>query len=295
MIRRPPRSTLFPYTTLFRSGLRAPPPGVRVPAREIKRMSRELQPHGLYAASARQQRAPRRFAFKDESGATRGERVRRYVVLAARVVFAVTIVSVISVAAAFAYLYSHYSKVVDARLASGYLTSRAGVYAAPRVLRAGQRLTPERLGAALRRAGYVEGEASKVWNGKFKVEGDSVEIQPSEERDAYTHGLVRVSFDKRGEIASVTGDGVKLDSYTLDPEPLTADPSEKTAGRAALTYGEVPDVLRDAVLSIEDRRFFEHGPVDLWGVARAVFSWDDEDQDFKQGGSTITQIGRAHV
>src|SRR2546429_1274604 len=27
MIRRPPRSTLFPYTTLFRSGVRAPPTG----------------------------------------------------------------------------------------------------------------------------------------------------------------------------------------------------------------------------------------------------------------------------
>src|SRR5256886_13223947 len=27
MIRRPPRSTLFPYTTLFRSGLRPAPPG----------------------------------------------------------------------------------------------------------------------------------------------------------------------------------------------------------------------------------------------------------------------------
>src|SRR3712207_7651839 len=30
MIRRPPRSTLFPYTTLFRSGAR--PPGTREPA-----------------------------------------------------------------------------------------------------------------------------------------------------------------------------------------------------------------------------------------------------------------------
>src|SRR3982751_7034086 len=28
MIRRPPRSTLFPYTTLFRSGVAAVPPGV---------------------------------------------------------------------------------------------------------------------------------------------------------------------------------------------------------------------------------------------------------------------------
>src|SRR5215218_9426098 len=252
-------------------------------------MSRELQPHGLYAALSRSPRAPRRFAFKSLYASARGGRARRYVVLAARVIFAAVIVSVISTVAAFAYLYSQYSKVVDARLASGYMTSRAGVYAAPRVLRAGQRLTPERLGAALRRAGYVEGEASRVWNGRFKVEGDSVEIHPSAERDDDAPGVVRVSFDRRGQIASVTGDGAALESFTLDPEPLTSDASEKTAGRAALSYAEVPDVLRDAVLSIEDRRFFEHGAVDLWGVARAVFSWDDGEQDFKQGGSTITQ------
>src|SRR3954471_4159431 len=125
-------------------------------------MARELQPHGLYAASSRQKRAPRRFAFKNALSSTRTARARRYVVIGARELFAVVIVSVISTAVAFAYLYSQYSKVVDARLASGYLTSRAGVYAAPRVLRAGQKLTPERLGEALRRAGYVEGEASRV-------------------------------------------------------------------------------------------------------------------------------------
>jgi penicillin-binding protein 1B len=47
-------------------------------------------------------------------------------------------------------------------------------------------------------------------------------------------------------------------------------------------------VLRRAILSIEDRRFFEHGAVDLWGIARAAFSWSD-DEELKQGGSTITQ------
>ncbi|HYY97567.1 MAG TPA: PBP1A family penicillin-binding protein [Pyrinomonadaceae bacterium] len=245
---------------------------------------------GQFAGASRRTPPPR-FAF--EEGLTRGGRARFYFKQALRVLFAVVIVTVISTAAGFGYLYSHYSKVVDARLASGYLTSRAGVYAAPRVLRAGQRLTPERLGEILRRAGYVEGEASRVWNGRFKVEGDAVEIRPSEARDDADPSagpeVVRVSFDRRGQIASVSGDGAPLGSYTLDPEPLTSDPTEKTSERAALSYGEVPAVLRDAVLSIEDRRFFEHGPVDLWGVARAVFSWDDGDQDFKQGGSTITQ------
>jgi penicillin-binding protein 1B len=254
-------------------------------------MARELQPQGLCAAAQHAAHTTARHARRNLLSSTRCARARRYAVRALRVICALIIVAVVATAAAFAYLYSHYSKIVDARLASGYLTSRAGVYAAPRVLRAGQRLTPERLGEALRRAGYVEGEASRVWAGRFKVEDDAVEIRPSEDRedDNSARGVVRVSFDRRGQIASLTGDGSPLDSYTLDPEALTSDPVEKTAERAALSYGEVPTVLRDAVLSIEDRRFFEHGPVDLWGIARAVFSWDDGNQDFKQGGSTITQ------
>lgn len=257
-------------------------------------MSREPQSRGLYAvvphAPRTKSRTPR-YSFKNGSVSTRATRTRRYAVRALRVLCAFVIVSVVATASTFAYLYSHYSKIVDARLASGYLTSRAGVYAAPRVLRAGQRLTPEHLGEALRRAGYVEGEASRVWAGRFKVEGDAVEIRPSEDRDDdnSAHGVVRVSFDQSGQIASLTGDGSTLDSYTLDPESLTSDPLEKTAERTTLSYDEVPQVLRDAMLSIEDRRFFEHGPVDIWGVARAVFSWDDGNQDFKQGGSTITQ------
>src|SRR5215212_1154485 len=182
-----------------------------------------------------------------------------------RVFGALTVAAVVATAAAFAYLYSHYSKVVDARLASGYLTSRAGLYAAPRTLREGQGLTAERLAEVLRRAGYVEGEASRVWNGSFKVEGDAVEIFPSDSpglNDSTGAAVVRVEFDRRGRVSRIRGDGALLDSYTLAPEPLTIDAVEKTSDRAALTYEEIPERLRRAVLSIEDRRFFEHGAVD---------------------------------
>src|SRR5687767_12106185 len=51
------------------------------------------------------------------------------------------------------FSYRSYSKIVDARLARGYLTSRAGIYAAPRTLRAGQRLSRDALVSLLRRAG----------------------------------------------------------------------------------------------------------------------------------------------
>ncbi|HEX6184780.1 MAG TPA: PBP1A family penicillin-binding protein, partial [Pyrinomonadaceae bacterium] len=208
-----------------------------------------------------------------------------------RLTAALLIAAVVATAAAFAYLYSHYSKVVDARLASGYLTSRAGLYAAPRTLREGQRLTAESLAVILRRAGYVEGEAaSRVWNGSFRVGADAVDIYPSEDSDdGQGVSAVRVEFDRRGHVERLLGDGAALDSFTLAPEPLTVEAGEKTGERSALSYSEIPEVLRRAVLSIEDRRFFEHGAVDVWGIARAAFSWGDESQELKQGGSTITQ------
>src|SRR5215212_2963062 len=157
---------------------------------------------------------------------------------------ALIVAAVVATAAAFAYLYTHYSKVVDARLASGYLTSRAGIYAAPRTLREGQSMTAERLSEVLRRAGYVEGEASRVWNGSFKVESDAVEIFPSDSpglNDSTGAAVVRVEFDRRGRVSRIRGDGALLDSYTLAPEPLTIDAVEKTSDRAALTYEEIPE------------------------------------------------------
>ncbi|MDT7778119.1 MAG: penicillin-binding protein [Acidobacteriota bacterium] len=216
----------------------------------------------------------------------------RFCIRLLRVFAAALIVSVVAVTATFAYLYTHYSKIVDERLASGYLMSRAGIYAARRSLRAGQRLTVEGLAEILRRAGYVEGEASRVWNGHFRVEEGAIEIRPSGTWDAGAAqgvGVVRVEFDRRGQISRLQGDGAALDSYTLAPEPLTVEAGEKTGDRGALSYSDIPEVLRRAVLSIEDRRFFEHGPLDMWGVARAAFSWSDDEQDLKQGGSTITQ------
>src|SRR5215216_7088732 len=74
--------------------------------------------------------------------------------------------------------YTYYSQIIDARLASGYLTSRPGLYAAPRVLQAGQKLSTDKLVTILRRAGYMESKASNVWSGSFTVAGSATEIRP---------------------------------------------------------------------------------------------------------------------
>ncbi len=59
--------------------------------------------------------------------------------------------------------------------------------------------------------------------------------------------------------------------------------------RVVVDYDDLPPVLVQAVLSAEDRNFFDHNGVDPVGIARA-FSQDIlGNSQSKQGGSTITQ------
>ncbi|PKO88299.1 MAG: penicillin-binding protein [Betaproteobacteria bacterium HGW-Betaproteobacteria-10] len=54
---------------------------------------------------------------------------------------------------------------------------------------------------------------------------------------------------------------------------------------------EIPPVLKEALLAIEDARFYEHGGVDYRGVVRALVA--DLTSGFRQGASTITmQVAR---
>ena len=188
----------------------------------------------------------------------------------------------------FIYSYNYYAGIVDARLRGGYLTSRAGIYAAPRTLRAGQAISRDQLVELLRRAGYIETNASDVWSGSFTARGDSVEIRPRRSEESVLT-TVNVRLDGKNRVAELTGDmGVTLDSYTLEPEILTTDAQMKTGQRPQLAFRDIPPVLVRAILSIEDRRFFEHGGVDVWGVGRALLR-NAADDETSQGGSTITQ------
>lgn len=50
----------------------------------------------------------------------------------------------------------------------------------------------------------------------------------------------------------------------------------------------LPTYYKDAVVSVEDRRFYSHGTIDFIALARATFS-NIKQKNFKEGGSTITQ------
>lgn len=182
--------------------------------------------------------------------------------------------------------YKYYSRIIDARLASGYLTSRPGLYAAPRILQAGQKLSRPDLVTALRRAGYVRSEGSNVWSGSFRETDAAVEIRPT--ANQIRSALVTISFDSDSKISELTGDGIPLDTFTLEPEVLSNDVLSKAGTRAAVRFSEIPPVLVHAILSTEDHRFFQHSGLDLLGIGRALLHNAGDDR-FGQGGSTITQ------
>lgn len=55
-----------------------------------------------------------------------------------------------------------------------------------------------------------------------------------------------------------------------------------------LTYDEIPEMYRSAVIATEDRSFFENIGIDFRGIIRAIYV-DIKSKKLLQGGSTITQ------
>ncbi|WP_291172284.1 transglycosylase domain-containing protein, partial [Hyphomicrobium sp.] len=56
----------------------------------------------------------------------------------------------------------------------------------------------------------------------------------------------------------------------------------------AVPLEEIPDAVIKATLATEDRRFFEHFGIDIWGTARALFE-NLRANNVVQGGSSLSQ------
>ncbi|HKU76427.1 MAG TPA: PBP1A family penicillin-binding protein [Pyrinomonadaceae bacterium] len=185
--------------------------------------------------------------------------------------------------------YRSFAELVDRQIAGGYLRSRAGIYASPRVVEKGAKLSKDHLIVSLQRAGYVSEVSSNIWSGSFSQIGDSIRISPRQGTERFT--WVDINFDKSAHVASMaTSDGLEIPFYALEPELLTADANFKIGEQKTITFRDLPPALVNAILAIEDRRFFQHSGLDVRGIGRAFLSWiSDERLKFRQGGSTITQ------
>jgi penicillin-binding protein 2 len=65
--------------------------------------------------------------------------------------------------------------------------------------------------------------------------------------------------------------------------------------RIELKPDQIPETMRQAVMSAEDRRFYEHGAIDYWGIMRALRENLGKHAHGVQGGSTIEQQLAKHL
>ncbi len=77
-------------------------------------------------------------------------------------------------------------------------------------------------------------------------------------------------------------------SSKLKEKPLLTRVSEITKKDNFVKFDDMSQYYRNAVISVEDHRYYDHGPVDFIAIARALFT-NVKNQKLQEGGSTITQ------
>ena len=82
--------------------------------------------------------------------------------------------------------------------------------------------------------------------------------------------------------------GYSTYSKALDEKPLITRIEEIENSDNFITFSKLPKNYLNAVVAVEDHRFYDHGPIDLIAIARAIWvnvtNWE-----LREGGSTITQ------
>ena len=193
----------------------------------------------------------------------------------------------------FGYYYFQYRHIVDERLQKPLFEQTAKIYAAPKEVRVGQKLTPRVVAQELRDAGYSgDGDRDTSKMGTYALNDNSITIQPGPQSYHSEEGAT-VTFDE-GKVSKISGDGGQaLDAYELEPQLITGlSEGQNRTKRRLVTFNELPPNLVNAVTSIEDRRFFEHGGVDYFRLLGALRD-DLRLGRRREGGSTLTmQLAR---
>jgi len=193
----------------------------------------------------------------------------------------------------FTYYYVKYSRMIDARLSGPVLQNTTQIFSAPEHISAGQAWGPEDLTAYLTRVGYRPLQDENAI-GQFTVQQNTVDIRPS--KLSYFGGNNALAVQFRGKsIRSIKplGGGTELDSAEIEPELITNLFDSAREKRRPVRYEDLPVMLVDAILSAEDKRFFEHGGFDFIRIAGAAWADLRHTSQHYQGASTITmQVAR---
>ena len=84
------------------------------------------------------------------------------------------------------------------------------------------------------------------------------------------------------------GKGYDMYKEAIQETPLEEKVEEIKSKANYTKISELPQMYLDAVISVEDHRFYKHSGIDVIAIGRALIN-DIKAMDFVEGGSTITQ------
>ncbi|HJZ62738.1 MAG TPA: transglycosylase domain-containing protein, partial [Candidatus Acidoferrum sp.] len=195
-------------------------------------------------------------------------------------------------ASVFAWYYVKYSRMIDARLSGNILQNTTQIFSAPQQISTGQIMAPEELTQYLQRVGYRP-ESDENASGQYTKQGNTVDVRPS--KISYFGGgnALAVKFAGKSiqSIRPLSG-GAELGAAEIEPELITNLFDSAREKRRPVRYEDLPPTLVNAILSAEDKRFFEHPGFDFIRIFGAA--WNDlRHGTHLQGASTITmQVAR---
>lgn len=191
----------------------------------------------------------------------------------------------------FTFYYVRYSHLIDRKLRAGPFQSTSMVFAAPRVVEVGDEISPAEIIAQLRESGYGESSSNRMGWYHLRPDG-AVEIFPGP--DSYFDdeaGVVKFSGGRVSQIISLR-DNTERMQYMLEPELITNLSDRNREKRRLVKFADIPKVLVDAVVSAEDKRFFQHAGFDPLRVIKAAYM-DLRERRSAEGASTLTmQLAR---
>ena len=193
-------------------------------------------------------------------------------------------------AGTFGYGVVRLAADLDDRLRLDRPEPRLEVFARPLELWEGQAMTSAQLVAWLNVLGYAERpHASQP--GQFTIGPDTVVVRAR--GGTFAGQTLRIHFtrtmaDPRVRRLQVVG-GERLTRLDLEAPLLTSLGEGYRQKRRATALGDIPESMIQAVLAIEDRRFYEHAGVDPVRMVGALVTNLTGDRPYLVGGSTLTQ------
>lgn len=194
---------------------------------------------------------------------------------------------------ALAYHFRSLDRVIQAKFDAPRkwdLPSR--VYSDAEYLYPGADVHLRGIGAKLDRLGYRNMGGAISGPGDYAAADARIDVHLHDfdyPGEAFRGFPVRLSLDG-GIVKKIvrldTNEGLEL--VRLEPEEIASVFTQAMEDRTVVSLAEVPRQLIEAILLIEDERFFEHHGIDPVGIARA-FAVNLAHLRIVQGGSTLTQ------